>query len=100
MPKGIDMDKYVEQFEIPYGSGKIGASISKDEDGFKPWCGGCGIGKAEPTINGARQTIFNHVQIRLKGIKVDAENVVKQSEKSLAILGNDLFNLGQFKLKG
>lgn len=85
---------YVEEFQIPV----IGnASISKEKDGFKPWVGGCAIDGSLKDMAEARLAIFNHVVDELKHRKETKLTEISNIDNAMSRLGDDCFNLGQFK---
>ncbi len=87
---------YIERFKIP---GVPGLLISKEENGmFKAWSGGCGVGGDFKTIEKCREFLFEDAIQDLIRKEDEASKTYALCVKSKTILGNDVFNLGQFKI--
>jgi predicted nucleotide-binding protein (sugar kinase/HSP70/actin superfamily) len=89
------IEHYVIEGDCFYHIEKI-LSEHDDNDFFRVWCGGCGIGSA-PTINEAREIIYKHSKDSLQRKIDEHEMTLLTFKKSLKILGDDKFNLGIFK---
>jgi hypothetical protein len=88
------MNYYVEKFEV---STLFRACISKDADGFRPWINGCAISMSLKNIDMARLAIFSHIVASLLQRKEERYKELELIQSTLDKLGNDIFNLGQFK---
>lgn len=66
---------YIESYKIPWGDGQRNAAISKENDGFKPWLGGCGISPSFKTIQEARDFLFRYIQSSIKSEIQLKENI-------------------------
>ena len=101
--------EYIERFDVEKGKTKIRLAISKEpktsifsdgKDGFHPWAGGCGIGGNNRTLAGARLVCFEHVTSSdIKRRIADHKARLLELEYLEQTLGDDTFNLGQFKVK-
>ena len=86
---------YIESFEV----GPYSARISKVEGGtFRCWFGGGGVGPNYETQNEAREFIRSYIVTRAATECVELRKQMKQLEHILSKLGDDFFNLGQFKV--
>ncbi len=83
----------VERFKI----GEMSACITKEDGKFKPWWNGCGICLASNTIDEARSHLHDWLK---RYIDQETAKFLKRAteyQKLSDVLGNDVFNLGQFK---
>jgi hypothetical protein len=90
-----------ENFVVAQGKTILGASIKTewfDEHGFMPFVGGCGIsGGMQKTAGAARQMIFEYLHGEIQ-LRIDDHKArIKELEVLQTKLGDDVFNLGQFK---
>ena len=100
--------EYVERFEVKDGKTCFNLAISHEKktsifsdgkDGFHPWSGGCGIGGNNRTMAGARLVCFESVTGDIDRAIKNHEDRVAELKRLRETLGNDVFNLGQFKVK-
>jgi hypothetical protein len=89
--------KYIESFTVP-GVPSFGIEKREKENDYYVWVGGCGIGGHE-TIQGARDRIFWYAKEELQR-KIDAAQAElrKLSPVISSLEGDDVFNLGKYKV--
>jgi hypothetical protein len=85
----------VERFQIE----QINAYITQLETGkFKCWIGGCSVGVDRKDLNDARKYIFDYIKESLQRQHAIAKRTAELTHLLYSRLGDDVFNLGQFKL--
>ena len=100
---------YIEKFEVKKGGTKFNLVVSQEPDdsifsnngkgGFKPWAGGCGIGSCQTTKTIARGILFGYITMEIKNRITKTKKELAELEALQTALGDDVFNLGQFKVK-
>jgi hypothetical protein len=101
--------KYIERFELKDGKTNFALAISHEpitsifsdgkSAGFHPWSGGCGISGTHHTIGGARLVCFQHVKADINRKISEYDTRLVELKRLSETLGDDVFNLGQFKVK-
>jgi hypothetical protein len=71
---------------------------NSDHKRYQLWSGGCGIGQAD-TLEEARNKVLAFAKLRLIEQIAPLEKKTREIKQSIALLGDDVFNLGRFKVE-
>jgi len=89
--------KTIETFYIP-GTYQYNMSTEHNAPGFVPWSGGSAIHRPFPSKDECRQYIFDNAKADLQRKQAHFKRKLEEIETSLKTLGDDKFNLGEFKI--